>query len=257
MIAVISPAKNLDFKTKYDVHATQPRLMERTTELIDVMRTKSVDDVADLMSISQQLADLNVHRYKFFEPEQTGENSQPAVFAFNGDVYQGLEAQTFDQAKLDFAQNHLRILSGLYGLLRPLDLMQPYRLEMGTKLAFNDHRTLYQYWDSTILDLLIQDLKEQGDDIIVNLASVEYFKSIDKKKMSARVIDVEFKDFKKDKYKIVSFYAKKARGLMSRYIIENAITDPENLKGFDYRGYYFDPSESSENKLTFKRDAKK
>ena len=257
MIAVISPAKNLDFKTKYDVPTTQPRLMESTTELIDIMRTKSVDEVKDLMSISRQLAGLNVHRYKIFESEQTKVNSRPAIMAFNGDVYQGLEAQTFDQEKLDFAQSHLRILSGLYGLLRPLDLMQPYRLEMGTKLAFNDYKTLYQYWDNTILDLLVKDLKEQGDDIIVNLASVEYFKSIDKKGMPARVIDVEFKDFKKDKYKIVSFYAKKARGLMSRYIIENAITDPEDLKGFDYRGYYFDASESSENKLAFKRDAKK
>jgi len=257
MIAVISPAKNLDFKTKYDVPTTQPRLMERTTELIAIMRQKSVDEVKDLMSISRQLAGLNVHRYKIFEAEQTKENSQPSVFAFNGDVYQGLDAQTFNTEKLDFAQSHLRILSGLYGLLRPLDLMQPYRLEMGTKLAFDEYKTLYQYWDTTILDLLLQDLKEQGDDILVNLASVEYFKSIDKKRIPARVIDVEFKDLKNDKYKIVSFYAKKARGLMSRYIIENAITNPDDLKGFDYRGYYFDASESSDNKLAFKRDAKK
>jgi len=257
MIAVISPAKNLDFKTKYDVPTTQPRLMERTTELIAIMRQKSVDEVKDLMSISRQLAGLNVHRYKIFEAEQTKENSQPSVFAFNGDVYQGLDAQTFNIEKLDFAQSHLRILSGLYGLLRPLDLMQPYRLEMGTKLAFDEYKTLYQYWDTTILDLLLQDLKEQGDDILVNLASVEYFKSIDKKRIPARVIDVEFKDLKNDKYKIVSFYAKKARGLMSRYIIENAITNPDDLKGFDYRGYYFDASESSDNKLAFKRDAKK
>lgn len=256
MIAVVSPAKNLDFKTKYDVQTTQPRLLECTAELIDVMRTKSVDDVKDLMSISRQLAGLNVHRYKQYNQEHTEENSQPSVFAFNGDVYQGLQAQTFDEGKLEFAQKHLRILSGLYGLLRPLDLIQPYRLEMGTKLAFDDYKTLYQYWDHTILDLLLDDLKEQGDDIIVNLASNEYFKSIDKKDIAARVIDVEFKDLKNDKYKIVSFYAKKARGLMSRYIIENAISDPEELKGFDYKGYYYDASESSENKLAFKRDGK-
>ncbi len=257
MIAVVSPAKNLDFKTKYDIPTTQPRLLECTNELIDVMRKRSVDDVKDLMSISRQLAGLNVHRYKQFEVEHTSENSQPSVFAFNGDVYQGLQAQTFDEEKLDFAQKHLRILSGLYGLLRPLDLIQPYRLEMGTKLAFDDYKTLYQYWDNTILDLLLSDLKDQGDDIIVNLASNEYFKSIDKKNIPARVIDVEFKDLKNDNYKIVSFYAKKARGLMSRYIIENAISDPQDLKGFDYKGYYYDDSESSESKLAFKRDAKK
>ena len=256
MIAVVSPAKNLDFKTKHEVNTTQPRLLECTNQLIEVMRTKSVDDVKDLMSISRQLAGLNVHRYKIYEFEHKAENSQPAMYAFNGDVYQGLQAETFDQEKIEFAQKHLRILSGLYGLLRPLDLMQPYRLEMGTKLAFDDYRTLYQYWDKTILDLLVRDLKEQGDDVIVNLASVEYFKSIDKKEMPARVIDVEFKDFKKDKYKIVSFYAKKARGLMSRYMIENAITNLEDLKGFDYKGYYYDESESSESKLAFKRDGK-
>lgn len=257
MIAVVSPAKNLDFKSKYDVKTTQPRLLDCTNELIDVMRSKSVDDVTELMSISRQLAGLNVHRFKEYRPAHTAENSQPSVFAFNGDVYQGLQAQTFDEGKLEFAQKHLRILSGLYGLLRPLDLIQPYRLEMGTKLAFDDFKTLYQYWDNTILNLLLEDLKEQGDDIIVNLASNEYFKSIDKKNVPARVIDVEFKDLKNDKYKIVSFYAKKARGLMSRFIIENAITNPDDLRGFDYKGYYFDESESSENKLAFKRDGKK
>ncbi|MEQ9403891.1 MAG: peroxide stress protein YaaA [Cyclobacteriaceae bacterium] len=257
MIAVVSPAKNLDFKTKYDVPVTQPRLLECTVELIDFMRKKSVDEVKDLMSISKQLAGLNVHRYKEFNEKHTTENSQPSVFAFNGDVYQGLQAQTFDQHKLEFAQKHLRILSGLYGLLRPLDLIQPYRLEMGTKLTFDDYKTLYQYWDNTILKLLLKDLKEQGDDIIINLASNEYFKSIDKKDIPARIIDVEFKDFKGDKYKIISFYAKKARGLMSRYIIENSINNPDDLSGFDYKGYYYVESESSENKLAFRRDAKK
>ena len=257
MIAVVSPAKNLDFKSTYDIQPTLPRLMDRTFELIDVMRKKSIDDVTDLMGISRQLAGLNVHRYKEFSFEHNEKNSRPAIFAFNGDVYQGLQAATFDQQKLTFAQRHLRILSGLYGLLRPLDLMQPYRLEMGTKLTFDGHKTLYQYWGNTILDLLVQDLKEQGDDIIVNLASVEYFKSVDKKELPCRVIEVEFKDLKKDKYKIVSFYAKKARGLMSRYMIENSIISLEDLKGFDYKGYYYDERESSDSRLVFKRDAKK
>ncbi|MEP0985994.1 peroxide stress protein YaaA [Ekhidna sp.] len=257
MIAVVSPAKNLDFKTKYNTSTTQPRLMECTNELINVMRKKSVDEVSELMSISRQLAGLNVHRFKEFDSEHTKENAKPAALAFNGDVYQGLKAETFDQKKMEFAQEHFRILSGLYGLLRPLDLIQPYRLEMGTKLAFDDHKTLYEYWDRKILDLLIDDLKAQGDDIILNLASNEYFKSVDKKDMPVRVIDVEFKHFKNDKYKIISFYAKKARGMMSRFMIENQITDPGDLRGFDYEGYYFDEKESTENKLAFKRESKK
>lgn len=256
MIAVVSPAKNLDFKSEINVKGTQPRLMECTNELINVMRKKSVDEVKDLMSISKQLAGLNVHRYKEFDANHTDENARPSALAFNGDVYQGLKAETFDEKKMEFAQQHLRILSGLYGLLRPLDLIQPYRLEMGTKLAFDDYKTLYQYWDHKILALLVEDLKAQGDDIILNLASTEYFKSIAKKDMPARVIDVEFKDFKNGKYKIVSFYAKKARGLMSRFMIEHQIADPADLRGFDYEGYYFDEEASSENKLAFKREKK-
>ena len=253
MIAVVSPAKNLDFKSQHDVNATQPRLLECTNELIGVLRQKSVEDVKGLMSLSNQLAGLNVHRYKQFESEHNETNSKPSVFAFNGDVYQGLEAVTFDQDKLDFAQKHLRILSGLYGLLRPLDLIQPYRLEMGTKLAFDDYQTLYEYWDDKILNLLAEDLKDQGDDILINLASNEYFKSVERKELPFQVIDVEFKDFKNGNYKIISFYAKKARGLMSRYLIENQISDPKDLRGFDYKGYYFDEQNSSERKLAFKR----
>ncbi len=257
MITVISPAKNLDFNTKYDIKTTEPRLLECTSELIDVMRKKSPEEVGKLMDISDKLAELNVERYHGFQLDHNLENSQPSVLAFNGDVYRGLKANTFDQNKFEFAQQHLRILSGLYGLLRPLDLIQPYRLEMGTKLAFDDYKTLYDYWDNTILDLLQKDLKEQGDDILVNLASNEYFKSIDRSDLNARVIDIEFKDLKNDQYKIISFYAKKARGLMSRYIIENGINDPADLRGFDYEGYYFDERNSNEHLLAFKRDAKK
>lgn len=257
MIAIVSPAKNLDFKSEIHVKGTQPRLMECTNELIDVMRKKSADDLADLMSISKQLAGLNVHRFKHFEADHTDDNSRPSALAFNGDVYQGLRAETFDQQKLDFAQKHFRILSGLYGLLRPLDLIQPYRLEMGTKLAFDDYKTLYQYWGDRILDLLVEDLKAQGDNVLVNLASKEYFTAVHRKEMPMQVIDVEFKDFKNDKYKIVSFYAKKARGLMSRFIIENEISDPSDLRAFDYEGYYFDESASTPAKLAFKREGKK
>ena len=253
MIAVVSPAKSLDFKTPHEIKSTQPRLLDCTQELINVLRKKSPDEVKELMSISDNLAELNVDRYNKFTAAHTAENAKPSVLAFQGDVYQGLKAETFDQRKLDFAQEHFRILSGLYGLLRPLDLIQPYRLEMGTKLAFDDYNTLYQYWDDKILNLLLEDLKAQGDDIILNLASNEYFKSIGKKEISARVIDVEFKDFKNGKYKIISFYAKKARGLMSRFMIENQITNPSDLRGFDYEDYYFDEKESSKNKLAFKR----
>ena len=256
MIAVVSPAKNLDFKSEVHFQGTQPRLMDHTNELIEVMRQKSVDEVKELMSISKQLAGLNVHRYKSFEAGHTEDNARPAALAFNGDVYQGLQAATFDETKMDFATKHLRILSGLYGLLRPLDLIQPYRLEMGTKLVFDDYKTLYQYWDNTILNLLINDLEEQGDDIILNLASNEYFKSVDKKGIPARVINVDFKDFKNGKYKIVSFYAKKARGLMSRFMVEHQITNPEDLRGFDYGGYYYDEENSSENHLAFRREGK-
>lgn len=253
MIAVVSPAKSLDFEKTYRIAPTMPRLLDCTHELIDVLRKKTPEEVKELMSISDNLAELNVGRYHAYEYEHNSHNSKPSVLAFQGDVYQGLNAATLDEEKLEFAQIHLRILSGLYGLLRPLDLIQPYRLEMGTKLAFDDYQTLYQYWNDKILKLLLEDLNTQGDDIIINLASNEYFKSLDQNKIPARVIDIEFKDFKNDHYKIISFYAKKARGLMSRYIIENEINDPEALKGFDYEGYYYDEEASSESKLAFKR----
>lgn len=253
MIAIVSPAKSLDFKTPFSVEASQPRLLECTNELINILRKKTPEEVKDLMSISENLAQLNVQRYHDYQSDHTTDNAKPSVLAFQGDVYQGLQADQFDEDSLNYAQTHFRILSGLYGLLRPLDLIQPYRLEMGTRLAFDDHQTLYSYWDHTILNLLKKDLQDQGDNILVNLASNEYFKSIDKKDTEIDIIDVEFLDFKNDKYKIISFYAKKARGMMSRYIIENRIQNPADLKGFDYGGYYFDETSSQENKLTFKR----
>ena len=254
MIAVVSPAKNLDFKSEIHFKGTQPRLLECTNQLVDVMRTKSVDDVADLMSISRQLAGLNVHRYKTYESTHTDENARPAALAFNGDVYQGLQAPTFDEARMEFASRHFRILSGLYGLLRPLDLIQPYRLEMGTKLAFDDYKTLYQYWDNTILDLLLKDLKEQGDDIILNLASNEYFKSVNKKQLDADIITPVFKDLKNGNYKIISFFAKKARGLMSAYIIKNKLQQPARLKKFDWEGYTYNEAMSSDREWVFTRN---
>ena len=256
MIAVVSPAKSLDFETVHDVSTTQPRVLDKTEKLIEVMRTKEANEVKTLMSISDKLAELNVARYHSFTPDHNRANSQPCVLAFQGDVYQGLKAEELDPESMDFAQKHFRILSGLYGLLRPLDLIQPYRLEMGTKLAFDDYKTLYDYWSDKITSLLNEDLAAQGDDLLLNLASVEYFTAVDRKKLNGRIIDVEFKDLKDGQYKIISFYAKKARGYMSRYFIDHRVTDPNELRDFNYEGYFFDEAESSENKLAFKRDGK-
>jgi len=253
MIAVVSPAKTLDFESPAKGQPTQPRLLKLTNELIEVLRKKSPDDLKDLMSISDNLAELNANRYQTFTKSHNDKNAKPSIFAFQGDVYQGLQADSFGEAELSFAQRHFRILSGLYGLLRPMDLIQPYRLEMGTKLAFDDHKTLYEFWDDKILKLLLKDLKAQGDDVIVNLASNEYFKSVDKKGIKARIVDIEFKEFKNGEYKIISFFAKKARGLMSRYIIQNKLHEVEDLKNFSYEDYYFDEKGSSDDLLAFKR----
>lgn len=253
MIALISPAKTLDFEKGQEFEHTLPRFPKETKELIGALREKSAEDLQSLMSISENIAQLNVQRYKGFKATHTDKNSKTCVHAFRGDVYLGLEAETLDSKGLEFAQGHLRILSGLYGLLRPLDLIQPYRLEMGTKLAFDDYNTLYNYWGDKIVKLLEKDLKAQGDNIVLNLASNEYFKSVARKSLKAQVIDTEFKDFKNGQYKIISFFAKRARGLMARYIIDHQINDIESLKGFNYDGYYYDPKESNESKLAFKR----
>ena len=257
MIIVISPAKNLDFDSKYDFEVTKPRLLKFTHELISKLKNKSIQDIEKLMSISTSLATLNAQRFHNFTTNPSLEQTQPAIFAFNGDVYHGLQASSFDTQKMEFAQKHLRILSGLYGILRPLDMIQPYRLEMGTQLAFDDYKTLYDFWDTKIMNLLLEDLESQNDNTIINLASFEYLKSVNKKEFTANIIDIEFKDFKNDQYKIISFYAKKARGLMSKYIIDNTLSDPDDLKGFDYEGYYYDPVASSAQKMAFKRDIKR
>ena len=249
MIAVVSPAKSLDFETPYTGQFTTPRKLDQSSELIEVLRQKAPAEIGSLMSISDKLAQLNVERYHTFEKDHHLGNARPSLFAFQGDVYQGLDASTFEPQDIDFAQEHFRILSGLYGLLRPLDLIQPYRLEMGTRLNFDDFNTLYDFWASQIAELMNNDLEAQGDDVLVNLASQEYWKSVDRKTLKARVVDVEFKDQKAGAYKIISFYAKKARGLMSRYIIQH----PEDLKDFDMAGYFYDAEESTENKLCFKR----
>ncbi len=253
MIAVVSPAKTLDFESSVKAHKTKARLFTKSKDILEVIKLNNEGDLKRLMGISEDLAELNVKRFERFSSRHTDHNSKQSVFAFKGDVYLGLQAEYFDEADIEFAQSHLRILSGLYGLLRPLDLIQPYRLEMGTKLKVGDSKNLYQFWGKEIAKVLRRDMLRQGDQVILNLASVEYFKSIDLKALKAKVIDVEFKDFNNGQYKIVSFFAKKARGMMARYLIKNRIKNVDELKGFDTDGYYFDTSASSDTLLAFKR----
>jgi cytoplasmic iron level regulating protein YaaA (DUF328/UPF0246 family) len=255
MLMVISPAKTLDYTTPSVTNQyTQPRFVEHSAELIAVLREKSPQDIAQLMSLSDKLAALNVARYGSWEQTSTPQNAKQALLAFKGDVYTGLNAEDFDADDFAFAQQHLRMLSGLYGLLRPLDLMQPYRLEMGTRLATARGKDLYTFWGDRISQWLNDDLDAQGDQVLLNLASQEYFGAVKPKKLKARVIDTVFKDCKNGQYKIISFYAKKARGLMARYVIKERLQDPEGLKDFNLDGYHFDAAASSNDKLVFLRE---
>lgn len=254
MLVLLSPAKKLDYDSPVrTTKHTQPLFVEQAQGLIDVLRQKSATQIADLMSLSDALARLNVERYQAWEPKFTQTNARQAVLAFNGDVYEGLEADALSDEQLDWTQEHVAILSGLYGVLRPLDLMQPYRLEMGTKLATDKGKNLYDYWGTEIAEYLNQRLAQQGSDVIVNLASEEYFKSVNQKALKARVLQCVFQDEKNGAWKIISFYAKRARGLMARYIIEHRIEEPGQLKGFNVDGYVFHPETSSDLKFVFRR----
>lgn len=255
MLIVISPAKNLDYDTPATTDsASQPDFLEHSQQLIDQLRTLSVQDVAELMKLSDKLASLNVARYESFSQPFDRTNAKQSVLAFNGDVYAGLDAPSLSEAQLQFAQQHLRILSGLYGLLRPLDLMQPYRLEMGTKFANNRGKDLYQFWGNLLTDELNSLLSQQQQPVLINLASNEYFKAVKAKNIQGRIITPVFKDLKNGQYKIISFYAKKARGLMSRYIIENGLTEADQIKNFDLAGYRFAESMSEGDSWVFTRD---
>ena len=254
MLILISPAKTLDYQSPLaTMRYTQPELLEYSQQLIGVARQLSAPQIGKLMGISDKLADLNATRFHDWHPEFTPKNARQAILAFKGDVYTGLQAETFDEADFEFAQQHLRMLSGLYGVLRPLDLMQPYRLEMGIKLENARGKDLYQFWDETITDTLNQALKAQGDDVVINLASDEYFRSVKAKRLQGQIIKPVFLDEKNGKFKVISFYAKKARGLMSRYIIENRLTRPEQLTRFDSAGYFFDADASDKGEMVFKR----
>ncbi|EPL2465228.1 peroxide stress protein YaaA [Klebsiella aerogenes] len=254
MLILISPAKTLDYQSPLaTTRYTQPELLEHSQQLIGIARKLTAPQIGKLMSISDKLADLNATRFHDWHPDFTPQNARQAILAFKGDVYTGLQAETFSEADFDFAQQHLRMLSGLYGVLRPLDLMQPYRLEMGIKLENPQGKDLYHFWGDIITDKLNQSLQAQGDDIIINLASDEYCKSVKPKKLQGRLIKPVFLDEKNGKFKVISFYAKKARGLMSRYIIENRLTRPEQLQAFNSEGYFFDGEASEKGELVFKR----
>ncbi|WP_100159170.1 peroxide stress protein YaaA [Proteus columbae] len=254
MLITISPAKTLDFESPLaTTHFTQPELLKHSQQLIEECRKLSSSDIASLMKISDKLAGLNAARFGEWQPNFTPENARQAILAFKGDVYTGMQAELFSEDDFQFAQQHLRMLSGLYGVLRPLDLMQPYRLEMGIKLKNKKGSDLYQFWGNTITETLNKALEEQGDNVLINLASDEYFKSVNPKKLNADIIKPVFLDEKNGKYKVISFYAKKARGLMSRFIIQEKLTNKVQLKEFDLEGYQFNSAESEGNTLVFKR----
>ncbi|MBM7344573.1 peroxide stress protein YaaA [Pantoea coffeiphila] len=254
MLMVISPAKTLDYESPLATKRfTQPALLEESQKLIAVARQLSPAQIGSLMHISDKLAVLNAERFNDWQPEFTPENARQAILAFKGDVYTGLQAESFSEDDFDYAQQHLRMLSGLYGLLRPLDLMMPYRLEMGIKLENPAGKDLYSFWGDRLTLALNDALAAQGDDVLVNLASDEYFKSVKPKQLNGEIIKPVFLDEKNGKFKVISFYAKKARGLMSRYIIQNRLTKPEQLKKFDVDGYVYDADGSKGNELVFKR----
>lgn len=254
MLFLLSPAKTLDYESPVaDVAHTLPEFAADAQRLIEQLRRYSPQQIASLMSISDPLAALNVARYQAFSPKFTERNSRQAVLAFDGDVYDGLAARTLAPSDLEWAQQHLRILSGLYGLLRPLDRMQPYRLEMGTALPVGQARNLYQYWGSRISETLNRELAAQKTPVVVNLASQEYFKAVDRKVLKARVIDCVFEEWRGSGWKIISFSAKKARGLMARYAITHRIETPHRLEAFDLDGYAFDAAASQPDRLVFRR----
>lgn len=254
MLLLISPAKTLDYESPLaTTRFTQPQLLDDSQQLIAIARQLTPAQIGSLMSISDKLAGLNADRFHSWQPPFTPENARQAILAFKGDVYTGLQAERFSDDDFDFAQQHLRMLSGLYGVLRPLDLMQPYRLEMGIKLKNSAGSDLYSFWGERITDELNQALAAQGDEVVVNLASDEYFKAVKPKKLQGRIIKPVFLDEKNGKFKVISFYAKKARGLMSRFIIQQRLTQPDQLKSFNLEGYAFAEDESKGDELVFKR----
>lgn len=259
MLAVISPAKRLDFKSAPTAAESRakhslPVFLKESKQLINVLRRQSPAEIAKLMNLSTQLADLNYERYAEWKTPFTQENSKPAALAFKGDVYLGLDTPSLTERDFSWAQKHLRILSGLYGVLKPMDLIQAYRLEMGTRLPTPRGENLYQFWGDRVTDALNEAMAGQRRPILVNLASHEYFGAVDESAIEGRVITPSFKDLKNGRYKFLSFYAKKARGLMARHIIENRVSTLKGLKDFDAAGYYYSESQSRGDNWVFLRD---
>lgn len=255
MLILISPAKSLDFETPSSIqNYSEARFLKESNTLIKQLRKFSTDEISDFMGISPKLAQLNFERFVNWQLPFNMENAKQAILAFKGDVYTGLDTISLTEAELQTAQTDLRILSGLYGILKPLDLIQAYRLEMGKKLQTTKGKNLYEYWGDKITHEINSTLKEKEDKHIINLASNEYFKSVNKKKLKAEIITPVFKDLKNGHYKVISFFAKKARGLMTRFIIQNQITNPEHLKAFNSDGYVFNPHLSKNQELVFTRD---
>ena len=256
MLFLLSPAKSLDYETPLpELPHTLPGFVPQSSELIEVLRKKSPAQIAELMDLSDKLAGLNAARYEAWAPEFTPHNSRQAALAFNGDVYEGLDAKTLSAAQLAWAQERLCILSGLYGVLRPLDWMQPYRLEMGTTLATAKGKNLYQFWGAQIAQYLNERAASQKSPVIVNLASEEYFKAVDRRALQVPVVSCAFEEFKAGKYKIISFMAKRARGLMVRYAIEKKAESVKKLEAFNLEGYALAPEVSTPERLVFRRPA--
>jgi len=255
MILVLSPAKSLNYESPAPIEeVSSTRFKKESAQLIKELRKLSREEVSKLMSISSPLADLNVGRYKQWRQSPKQEQVKQAIFAFNGDVYAGFEADSLPKEKWEYIQQHIRILSGLYGLLRPMDLMQPYRLEMGTKLKMDDYKNLYEFWGSKITKAIAKDLKEtDSEQVLINLASQEYFKSVKPKELKCPVINIDFKDWKNGTFKVISFFAKKARGKMAREIVLQELNAADQIKQLTFDGYAFDANHSTDNTWTFTR----
>jgi cytoplasmic iron level regulating protein YaaA (DUF328/UPF0246 family) len=253
LMVLLSPAKTLDFSDHRADEFTQPRLLKQSEELVGVLKKKQAEDLMSLMSISEKLGALNYERYQQFSTPFNEENAKQAILAFKGDVYTGLEAGQLSASDLAYAQNHVRILSGLYGLLRPLDLMQAYRLEMGTKLNNPKGKDLYEYWGGQLTDLLNEDLKASGNDTVLNLASKEYFSAVQPENVKANLIEVDFRELRDGKYKFITYNAKKARGTMTRLIVQQQVESLDALKELDVDGYRYNEAESTAEKLFFSK----
>lgn len=258
MLILLSPAKSLDLDTPLpaELPHTLPEFRQEAAQLIEVLRPLAPQQVASLMHLSDALAALNVARYAAWSPRFTAKNARPALLTFNGDVYEGLDARSLARSDLDWAQDHLAILSGLYGVLRPLDWMQPYRLEMGTRLATPAGANLYQFWGDRLAEHLNQRLAGDPAPVLLNLASQEYFKAVDRKALRPRVVECVFEDWKGGSWKIISFHAKRARGLMARHAIQQRARKPEDLRGFDAEGWAHDAAASSTDRMVFRRKQK-